>query len=142
MPEAHLRCAGCERDPALDFHGPLPHDRVHGQLLLGLGLPTNAREVQSNFLFQRKNMFTLIREIGLRGRLRKEAPYLVSAFLIDECFYKFHSSTLACGDFLATWFLFSAAALDHEADSASARWQILMRVPASKTRPITTETAI
>ena len=102
--------------------------------------PTRGR-AQSNFLFQRKNMFTLIREIGLRGRLRKEAPYLVSAFLIDECFYKFHSFTLACGDFLATWFLFSAAALDHEADSASARWQILMRVPASKTRPITTETA-
>ena len=55
-------------------------------------------------------MFTLIREVGLRASLCKEAPYLVSAFLIAECFYKFHSFTLECGAFLATWFLFSAAA--------------------------------
>ncbi len=53
-------------------------------------------------------MFTLIREIGLRRSLTTEIPYLFAAFLIAEWFYKFHSFTLECLGFLATWFVFSA----------------------------------
>ncbi len=54
-------------------------------------------------------MFTMMREVGLRRSLSSEAPYLVLAFLIAEWQYKFHSFTLECAAFLATWFVFSAA---------------------------------
>ena len=53
-------------------------------------------------------MFTLIREIGIRRSFTTEVPYLVTAFLIAEWFYKFHSFTLECLAFLITWFVFSA----------------------------------
>ena len=35
-------------------------------------------------------------------------PSLIAAFLIAELFYKFHSFTLECGAFLATWFVLDA----------------------------------
>jgi hypothetical protein len=49
-------------------------------------------------------MFTLIQSVGIRRALASEAPSLAGAFLIAERFYRFHSFTLECGAFLATWF--------------------------------------
>jgi hypothetical protein len=52
-------------------------------------------------------MFSLIKELGIGVALKQEAvPFLV-AFLIAEFFYKFHSFTLECVAFLATWFVLS-----------------------------------
>jgi hypothetical protein len=52
-------------------------------------------------------MFSLIKELGIGVALKQEAvPFLV-AFLVAEFFYKFHSFTLECLAFLATWFLLS-----------------------------------
>jgi hypothetical protein len=52
-------------------------------------------------------MFTLIRNAGLRKTLSAEATPLASALLIAEFFFKFHSFTLECVAFLATWFAVS-----------------------------------
>jgi len=49
-------------------------------------------------------MYTLIQSISLRQLLLEQGPALVVAFLIAEIFYKFHSFTLECIAFLATWF--------------------------------------
>jgi hypothetical protein len=49
-------------------------------------------------------MYTLIRHAGLRGALTAEAPTLFLSMLTAELFYKFHSFTLECTAFLATWF--------------------------------------
>jgi hypothetical protein len=46
-------------------------------------------------------MFTLMREVGLRQSLSREAPALMVSLLIAEFFYKFHSFTLECVAFLA-----------------------------------------
>jgi hypothetical protein len=37
--------------------------------------------------------------------LIEQLPALLIAFLIAERFYKFHSFTLECAAFLATWFV-------------------------------------
>jgi hypothetical protein len=50
-------------------------------------------------------MYTLARSIGLTSLLQEQAPMLLVSFLIAEAFYKFHSFTLECLAFLATWFL-------------------------------------
>lgn len=55
-------------------------------------------------------MFSMMREVGLRRSLITEAPYLGLSFLIAELLYKFHSFTLECLAFLATWFVLSAVA--------------------------------
>ena len=52
-------------------------------------------------------MYTLIRHAGLRGALTAEAPSLFLSVLAAELFYKFHSFTLECTAFLATWFAVS-----------------------------------
>ncbi len=52
-------------------------------------------------------MYTLLRDIGLRRGLSVEAPSLAVSMVIAEVFYKFHSFTLECGAFLATWFAVS-----------------------------------
>jgi hypothetical protein len=52
-------------------------------------------------------MFSLVKDLGIQVALRQEAVPLVIAFLIAEFFYKFHSFTLECLGFLATWFLLS-----------------------------------
>ncbi len=49
-------------------------------------------------------MYTLIHQVGLRKGLLVEAPSLLSSMIIAETFYKFHSFTLECFAFLATWF--------------------------------------
>ena len=52
-------------------------------------------------------MFSLIKDLGIRRFMTAEAPTGVLAWLIAEFFYKFHSFTLECAAFLATWFAFS-----------------------------------
>ena len=52
-------------------------------------------------------MYTLIRDLGLRKALLADAPALFLSMVIAEMFYKFHSFTLECGAFLATWFVVS-----------------------------------
>jgi hypothetical protein len=53
-------------------------------------------------------MYTLIRSIPTRKLLSEQLPALCVAFLIAEVLYKFHSFTLECGAFLATWFVADA----------------------------------
>ena len=50
-------------------------------------------------------MYSYVRQAGIPTVLAQEAPALVTAFVIAELFYKFHSFTLECGAFLATWWL-------------------------------------
>jgi hypothetical protein len=52
-------------------------------------------------------MYTLIHMLGIRDILVREAPALTVAFVIVEVFYKFHSFTLECVAFLATWLALS-----------------------------------
>jgi hypothetical protein len=52
-------------------------------------------------------MYTLIRDLGLRKALLAEALWLFLSMVIAEMIYKFHSFTLECGAFLATWFVVS-----------------------------------
>ncbi len=54
-------------------------------------------------------MFTLLRELPLRRLLAEQLPTLAAAWLLAELFFKFHSFTLECAAFLATWFVFDAA---------------------------------
>lgn len=54
-------------------------------------------------------MYTFIRLIPLPHLLSKQLPVLVGAFLIAELFYKFHSFTLECMAFLATWYVLDGA---------------------------------
>jgi hypothetical protein len=49
-------------------------------------------------------MYTLFRSVPLRSLLATQAPALLLSFVIAELFYKFHSFTLECLAFLATWF--------------------------------------
>jgi len=64
-------------------------------------------------------MYTLMRNVGLRKGLITEAPSLIASMVVAELFYKFHSFTLECGAFLATWFAMSyLAAMVSEAWSA------------------------
>ena len=53
-------------------------------------------------------MYTLLRSIPLRTLLATQAPALIASFVIAELFYKFHSFTLECLAFLATWFVIDA----------------------------------
>jgi hypothetical protein len=55
-------------------------------------------------------MYTLFRNVPLRSLLITQAPALLISFLIAEFFYKFHSFTLECLTFLATWFVVDALA--------------------------------
>ena len=50
-------------------------------------------------------MYTLLRSITLPEALLKQAPAFLISFFIAEQFYKFHSFTLECLGFLATWFV-------------------------------------
>jgi hypothetical protein len=49
-------------------------------------------------------MHSLLRAVELRRLVGAEAPALASSFVIAETFYKFHSFTLECLAFLATWY--------------------------------------
>ena len=55
-------------------------------------------------------MYTLIRHVGLRQALVREAPAATAALILAEVFYKFHSFTLECLAFGATWVALSALA--------------------------------
>ena len=52
-------------------------------------------------------MYTLLRNVRLRKQWLVEGPSLLIAMLIAEMFYKFHSFTLECVAFLATWVMVS-----------------------------------
>lgn len=53
-------------------------------------------------------MYTLIRLMPLKRLLLEQAPALAVSFAIAEAFYKFHSFTLECLAFLATWYVADA----------------------------------
>ena len=53
-------------------------------------------------------MYTLLRNVQIKQALAVETPTLISSLVIAELFYKFHSFTLECLAFLATWFVISA----------------------------------
>ncbi len=59
-------------------------------------------------------MYTLYRDVGWKKAVWSESPSLGISLVIAELFYKFHSFSLECVAFLATWFavsyLFSLAA--------------------------------
>jgi hypothetical protein len=50
-------------------------------------------------------MFHLIRSMTARQLLVRQAPMLAISIVIAEISYKFHSFTLECAAFLATWFV-------------------------------------
>ena len=51
-------------------------------------------------------MFTLLRLLNTKQMLCEQLPVIAAAWLVAELFYKFHSFSLECAAFLATWFLF------------------------------------
>ena len=53
-------------------------------------------------------MYTLLRSVPWRNLVTTQAPALLASFVIAELFYKFHSFTLECLAFLATWFAIDA----------------------------------
>jgi hypothetical protein len=54
-------------------------------------------------------MYTLMRATTLRVWSTQQLPTLISAGVIAELFYKFHSFTLEAGAFLATWWVLDFA---------------------------------
>lgn len=52
-------------------------------------------------------MFELLSTRDWRDVLAREGPGLLVALGTAEAFYEFHSFTLECGAFLATWYLLS-----------------------------------
>lgn len=52
-------------------------------------------------------MYRMVKANGLVTTIGQEAPTGIAAFIIAEFFYKFHSFSLECIAFLATWFVFS-----------------------------------
>ncbi len=48
-------------------------------------------------------MYTLLRLLSVKRLTYEQVPTLALAWIIAELFYKFHSFTLECGAFLATW---------------------------------------
>ena len=53
-------------------------------------------------------MYTLFRQLSLKRLAFEQVPALTLAWVIAELFYRFHSFTLECGAFLATWFVLDA----------------------------------
>ena len=53
-------------------------------------------------------MFTFTRIIQPRALVFEQAPIVGVAFVVAELFYKFHSFTLECIAFLATWYVLDA----------------------------------
>ena len=53
-------------------------------------------------------MYTLIRTLPFRDILLEQVPALGVSLMIAEAFYKFHSFTLECIAFLATWYALDA----------------------------------
>lgn len=53
-------------------------------------------------------MFELLKTLPARYLITQQVPAGGGAWLVAETFYKFHSFTLECAAFLATWFVFDA----------------------------------
>lgn len=53
-------------------------------------------------------MYALLRRVGIREGVLIEAPSLALSLIVAEFFYKFHSFTLECLAFLATWLAVSS----------------------------------
>lgn len=54
-------------------------------------------------------MYTLIRSKSLRQLFQEQAPAIGISIVVAELFFKFHSFTLECIAFLATWYVLDAA---------------------------------
>jgi hypothetical protein len=54
-------------------------------------------------------MYSLIRHRPAQELLVRQAPAFTAAFVLAEAYYRFHSFTLECAAFLATWCAFDAA---------------------------------
>jgi hypothetical protein len=50
-------------------------------------------------------MYTLLRLLSVKRLTYEQVPTLAIAWVIAELFFKFHSFTLECGAFLATWLI-------------------------------------
>ena len=50
-------------------------------------------------------MYTLIRSLSFRQLFVGQAPALGVSLLCAELFFRFHSFTLECAAFLATWYV-------------------------------------
>jgi hypothetical protein len=55
-------------------------------------------------------MYTLLRQVRPRSWLLLEAPSLGISLILAEIFFKFHSFSLECIAFLATWCMISSGA--------------------------------
>lgn len=55
-------------------------------------------------------MYSLMRRLPLKRVLAEEVPLAGAAMIIAEMFFKFHSFTLECLAFLATWYAFDLLA--------------------------------
>lgn len=55
-------------------------------------------------------MYQLLRELPIQQIIVRQLPTFAVSFLIAEMFYKFHSFSLECAAFLATWFVIDALA--------------------------------
>lgn len=53
-------------------------------------------------------MLTLLKQMRSQDTVIAEMPAMAGAWLLAEFLYKFHSFTLECAAFLATWLVFSA----------------------------------
>ena len=53
-------------------------------------------------------MYQFVRSLSARQLLARQAPTLAVSLAIAELFYKFHSFTLECVAFLATWLALDA----------------------------------
>ena len=53
-------------------------------------------------------MYTLFRSLSIKRLTTEQLPAIALAWVIAEMFYKFHSFTLECLAFLATWFVIDA----------------------------------
>lgn len=53
-------------------------------------------------------MYTLFRLLPVKRLAYEQVPPLIFAWIIAELFFKFHSFTLECAAFLATWFMLDA----------------------------------
>jgi len=52
-------------------------------------------------------MYSSVKNVGVPAFLLREAPAFGASLLIAESLYKFHSFTLECLAFLATWYALS-----------------------------------
>lgn len=50
-------------------------------------------------------MYTFITKLERIDLLKRQLPSFLSALILAELFYKFHSFVLECVAFLATWFV-------------------------------------